>query len=140
MPVVIGFGYIPPLYQRGDPKSCTVLGKGPFTVISDIVFRIKKDASPLKNLVVHYNRLKPYRLSTISQPDSLDPWDYLSGDPTHPSDNKQGSPTIPKVAEDQDQLEQPASLPQANEGPVVELRRSTRIRRPVIHYGDIVTY
>jgi hypothetical protein len=110
-------------------------------VISDVVFRIKKDASPRKNLVLHYNQLKPYKLSANSQPDSLDPWDYLSSDPTHPSDMyEQGSPTIPKVTEDQDQLEQPTSLPQADDGPVVELRCSTRIRRPVIHYGDAVTY
>ena len=101
----------------------------------------KKDTPPQKNLVVHYNRLKPYRLSTNCQPDPLDPWDYLVGDPTHTSDNEQDRPlTSRQVSEDQDRLEQPASLPNTNVDPTVELRRSTRIRRPVIRCGDVVTY
>ena len=79
---------------------------------------------------MYYNRLKPYKLSTNCQPDPLDPWDYEVGDPTHTSDEQDRPLTSRQVSEDQDHLEQPASLPNTNAGLTVELRRSTRIRRP----------
>ena len=82
-----------PAVPKGRSKKLHRPWQGPFTVtkvLSDVIFRIKKDTPPRKNLVVHYNRLKPYKLSTNCQPDPLDPWDYLVGDPTHTSDNEQG--------------------------------------------------
>ena len=113
-----------PAVPKGRSKKLHRPWQGPFTVtkvLSDVIFRIKKDTPPRKNLVVHYNRMKPYKLPTNCQPDPLDPWDYLVGDPTHTSDKEQGKPlTSRQVSEDQDCSEQPASLPNTNEGPIVE--------------------
>ena len=101
-----------PAVPKGRSKKLHRPWQAPLTVtkvLSDVIFRIKKDTPPRKDLVVHYNRLKPYKLSTNCQPDPLDPWDYLVGDPTHTSDNEQDRPpTSRQVSEDQDHLEQPA--------------------------------
>ena len=62
----------------------------------------------------------------------------------HISDKQDRPLTSRQVSEDHDHVEQPApalpaKLPNTNAGPTVELWRSTKIR-PVIRYGDVVTY
>ena len=111
MPVVIEFGLYSPAVTKGRSKKLHHPWQGPLTVtkVFGDVFRIKKDTPPRKKPYkpLHYNRLKPYKLSTNCQPD---PWD-LVGDPMHTSDNEQGRPlTSCQVSEqDQDHSEQPAT-------------------------------
>ena len=102
---------------------------------------------PRKTIVVHFNRLKPYRQRTIIQEDaqfhgetSEEATTYRDTEISHDQDLDE---LIIANQHTEGPIEEPTHSPQANNGETENteaqpLRRSTRTRQPPTRYGELL--
>ncbi len=113
---------------RGASRKLHRPWKGPYKVvkiINDVVYRVQKEDTPRKRVVVHFDRLKPFFSKPVVESEIIPLLPVQENDQTT---NEQGN------AESGSSGMEPAS----NSPP--QLRRSTRSRNPPERYGDPILY
>ena len=129
-----------PAVPRGRSYKFHQPWQGPFVVLkalSDVTYRIQREGTPRRRVVVHYDRLKPYQGQDVT----VSPERCERSDTVVPS--RPPTPPIPLAAEPRrteeehtaeetsDEEDEPVSSPEQNP----PLRRSQRIRRPPDRYS-----